>query len=288
MSAFRYWLLGGNSYFPLLTAQRSIIQWLMIQGSVSKSWGLCMRRSTGAMLIAALAATLCWSGVEAVLAKESISPKARSRSFQAGRQRESAGRINSAAVRYQLKKTVDISSLTFHTPFSEAIEILSRSTKPPLNIVVLWRDLSENAFIGPTTPIMMEGVPQARLETGLKLVLRAVSSTGGQLGYAVRDGLIIVATNESLLTKMVTRIYYIRDLASAPANYRLGMPMGPYGPGGAIGGFWPAPGGFMGLGGAWRNYGMRPGAAYGFPGGNGRTQELSGVIRNTVRPGMWR
>jgi len=285
MDAFRH---GGNSYFPLLTIKRSIVQWQPVQGSVSKSWGLRMRRNAGAMLIVVLACVLCWSGVEAVLAKQSISSKAGSGSSQPGRKRESAGRINSAAVRYQLKKTVDLSSLTFHTPFSEAIEILSRSTKPPVNIVVLWRDLSENAFIEPTTPIMMEGVPQARLETGLKLVLRAVSSTGGQLGYAVQDGLIIVATKESLPTKMVTRIYYIRDLASAPANYRLGMPMGPYGPGGAIGGLWPAPGGFMGLGGAWSNYGMRPGAAYGLRGSNGRTQELSGVIRNTVRPGTWR
>lgn len=240
------------------------------------------------MPIAILAAALYWSVAETVLAEESISPKARSSSSQAGRQRGSTRRISSAAVYHQLKKTVDLSSLTFHTPFSEAIEILSRSTTPPLNIVVLWRDVSENAFIERATPIMMEGVPKARLETGLKLVLRAVSSTGERLGYTVQDGLIIVATRESLPTKMVTRIYHIRDLTGAPANYRFGMPMGPYRPGGAMGGLRPAPGGFMGLGGGWGNYGMRPGAAYGFPGGRGRTRELSGVIRNTVRPGTWR
>jgi hypothetical protein len=240
------------------------------------------------MLIAALAAALCLSAVEVVLAKESVQQETRTSSSKAGTKRVSAGRVSSAAVYHQLKKMVDLSSLTFHTPFGEAIEILSRSTTPPLNIVVLWRDLSENAFIERGTPIMMEGVPQARLETGLKLVLRAVSSSPGQLGYAVQDGLIIVATKESLPTKMVTRIYYIRDLASAPANYRFGMPMGPYRPVGAIGGLWPAPGGFMGLGGGWGNYGMRPGGAYGLPDGRGRTQELSGVIRNTVRPGTWR
>jgi len=131
----------------------------------------------------------------------------------------------------QLAKTVDLSALSLYTPFNQAIEILRNSTEPPLNIMVLWRDLRENALIEQDTPISMQGVSGIRLQTGLKLLLRAVSSSPGELGYVVDGGVIIIATKDSLPVKMVTRIYDIRDLTVPPANYRFAPPVGPFGAG---------------------------------------------------------
>lgn len=116
-------------------------------------------------------------------------------------------------------------------PFNEAIDILRNSTFPPLNIVVLWKDLEENADIYRETPIGMDGLSGVPLRTHLKILLMSISAGGvGKLGYVVDDGVITIATRGSLPKKVVTRIYDITDLVSAPANYRLmpgfGMPLG--------------------------------------------------------------
>lgn len=128
-------------------------------------------------------------------------------------------RLNDAIVYRQLAKTVDLSALKFHTPFSQAIDILRNSTVPALNIIVLWRDLSENATVERDTPIYMEGLSEIPLRTGLELLLRAVSSDPEELGYVVDGGVIIIATRNSLPVKMVTRVYDITDIVSQPANY---------------------------------------------------------------------
>jgi len=179
---------------------------------------------------ASAGATPAFAGVTSFLRKQELFPQKRA---------------SDASVYKQLAKIVDLSALKQHTTISSAIEVLRNSTKPALNIVVLWRDLSENAFLQQDTPISMDGVSGIRLRTGLELLLRAVSSSPGDLGYVVQDGVIIVATNQSLPRKMVTRIYDIRDLAAPPANYRFGLPVGPFGP--------AAPG----FGGGFGNYGRR-------------------------------
>jgi len=154
-------------------------------------------------------------------------------------------------------------------PFSEAIDILRNSTKPPLNIVVLWKDLEENADIYRETPIGMDGLSGVPLRTHLKILLMSVSGGGVEkLGYVVDKGVIIIATQGSLPKKLVTRIYDISDLVSAPANYRImpgfGMPFGfggmPNGGGMPFGGTGLAGQGF---------YGSPNGGAYG---GSNRTR----------------
>ena len=119
----------------------------------------------------------------------------------------------------QPKQTVDLSALTFDMPFSEAIDILRNSTDPPLKIVVLWRDLRENAFVERDTPIYIEGVSGISLRTGLKILLRSVSSGLAELDYVVDKGIIIVGTKDSLPAKKVVRIYDISYLAARPAAY---------------------------------------------------------------------
>jgi hypothetical protein len=117
------------------------------------------------------------------------------------------------------KQTVDLTALTLDTTFSDAIDILRNSIDPPLKIVVLWRDLSENADVERDTLIYIEGVPRIPLRTGLKILLRSVSSGLAELDYVVEGGVIIIGTKDSLPAKNVVRIYDISYLAARPAAY---------------------------------------------------------------------
>jgi len=148
-------------------------------------------------------------------------------------------------------------------PFGEAIDILRYSTNPPLNIVVLWRDLAEKADIDKTTPIGMDGVSGIPLGKHLELLLMSVSAgSTAKLGYVVEKGVIIIATTESLPRKVQTRVYDITDLVAEPANYSWRNMMGPMGPMGSYGGSY----GNMGYGG----YGAgMPGYGYGGTGSYG-------------------
>lgn len=122
-----------------------------------------------------------------------------------------------AAVYRQLSQTVDLSALTPDTPLNEAVDILRNSTTPALKIIVLWRDLSENAYIDPTTPINMEGVPAITVSKGLDLILNSVSAGIAQLRYGVEDGIITVATAGQVKIKMTTEVYDITELLQQPS-----------------------------------------------------------------------
>ena len=197
--------------------------------------------------------------------------------------------LKNGAVYKQLQQTVDLSALTVQTTLSEAIELLRNSTEPPLKIVVMWRDLSDNANIDQDTTIQMDGVSGITLHTGLEILLRAVSSDYAKLGYIVKDGIIIVATTDSLPVKMSTRVYDISYLLAAPARYRFG-----FGPGfqrGFPGTFYPGQSGqFAPTAGSGRStYSQRRSRrGRGQEQGGRRADRISGIIRNTVRPNRWR
>lgn len=127
--------------------------------------------------------------------------------------------LGNVSVYNQLEQIVDLSALTVDTTFSEAIEILRDLSEPPLRILVLWRNLSENSDVDKNTPIYIQGVSGIPLHYGLELLLMGVSGSPGELGYAVKKGIIIIATKDSLSAKMVPRIYDISDLTARPANY---------------------------------------------------------------------
>ncbi|MEJ2701427.1 MAG: hypothetical protein P8Z79_03190 [Sedimentisphaerales bacterium] len=160
-------------------------------------------------------------------------------------------------------------------PFAEAIDILRHSTKPPLNIAVLWKDLEENADIYRDTTIGIDGLSGISLRMHLKLLLMGVSAgSPAELGYTVDGGVIVIATKESLPIKMKTRIYYVADLTAPPANYFFfpapGMPIGL--PMGGLGGL--GLGGGYGMGYPGGASGMYPGGSYGYGGG------LTGLLQN--------
>ena len=160
------------------------------------------------------------------------------------------------------------SNFTPDMPFNDAINILRNTTIPPLNIVVLWKNL-EAVDIYRDTPIGIDGSSGVPLRTHLKLLLMSLSAGSTEkLGYVVNDGVIIISTEGSLPNRFRTRIYDITDLVGTPAGGGLmpglGMPIGlggmPFGFGGMpFGGMMPF--GFGGISG-----GMTPFGGTGYSG----------------------
>jgi len=119
----------------------------------------------------------------------------------------------------QLDETVDLSVLTPSMPFSDAIEQIMNSVDPPLKVVVLWRNLLDEADIEPTTEINMNGVTAVPVGKALELLLKAVSAGApDELDYAVDRGIITIAAAESLPQRLETRVYNIPALAHAAAG----------------------------------------------------------------------
>ncbi|OHB58533.1 MAG: hypothetical protein A2Y07_05005 [Planctomycetes bacterium GWF2_50_10] len=124
-----------------------------------------------------------------------------------------------AEVYKQLVKVVDLSRFSPDMTFGDAIEVLRTSVEPALRIVVLWKDLSENADITRNTQINMEPVSQVPVGKALDLLLRSVSGGLVELGYLVEDGVITIATKTSLPEKLVQDSYDITDLLDPAANF---------------------------------------------------------------------
>jgi hypothetical protein len=170
-------------------------------------------------------------------------------------QKARARRINPAAV--------SPSSFTPETTLNDAINILRNTTIPPLNIVVLWRNL-ETVNIDRETPIGYKGITGVPLRTHLKLLLMSLSGGSTEkLGYVVKDGVIIISTESTLPNRFRTQIYDVTDLVGTPAGAgmmpMMGMPFGlgamPFGGmmslglGGMLGGMMPFGGmGYTGQG----------------------------------------
>ncbi len=136
------------------------------------------------------------------------------------------------------KPKVSPSSLRPEIPLREALDILSRSTNPPLNIVVKWKELDESADITPDTPIGMNGLTKVSLKTHLNVLLMTLSTETAQLGFVVEGNVIIIGIKETLPKKLVTRTYDIADIVAPPSvggmmgmgiGMGAGMGMTPYG-----------------------------------------------------------
>jgi hypothetical protein len=206
--------------------------------------------------IAVLAALLiCWPQPEGLYAAKTANSQKSSTTSPRPYRSARSHRARDAQVFNQLEQTVDLSALTLTTPFGEAIEYLRSSTQPALKIVVLWKDISENTAIERDTPINIQGVAGIPASTGLEILLLAVSTGATKLGYVVDNGVIIVATKDSLPRKMVTRVYDITDLAMAPSGRLF--------PGGFGAPFGGGYGGYGGYGQQYGGYGGRYGGGYG-------------------------
>jgi len=168
-------------------------------------------------------------------------------------------------------------SFTPEMPFGEAIQILRHSTRPPLNIIVLWREIADNAGIYRDTPIGIDGVPGLRVGHYLDLLLLSLSAgASARLGYTVEKGVVVIGTTDRRPVKRVTRVYDVSDLVAEPARYFLPMMgMGAMGMGGMFGGM-PMMGSYGG------GFGAGYGAGGGFMSGGsyGTGRGLSGLVNN--------
>ncbi|MBL7152573.1 MAG: hypothetical protein ISS79_02560 [Phycisphaerae bacterium] len=121
--------------------------------------------------------------------------------------------IVNVVVKKQLDETVDLSALTPEMAFSEAIDEIRNSVDPPLTIVVLWRDIYDNAEIEPTTETNLEGIRKIRVRNALDLLLKSVAgSFSDGLGYSIDDGVITIATEYSIPRDMITVVYEVPGL----------------------------------------------------------------------------
>ena len=133
-----------------------------------------------------------------------------------------------ASVYERLEQIVDLSTLTSSTSFSEVIMQLESSVDPPLQIQPNWKDLLENGEVEQTTPAGMDPLTGIKLRKALEVLLAGVSSEFAEIEYVVDEGIILIATVDTLPQNMVTRVYDITDLVGEPANYggMQGMMMG--------------------------------------------------------------
>jgi hypothetical protein len=107
----------------------------------------------------------------------------------------------------QFEQIIDLSGFNPEMSFADALEILKTSVKPPLNIVVLWRDLIENAEVDQTTPINMDPVSSVPLGTALHLLLKSLYAGIAELGYVVEGGVITITTVDSLPSNLQTWVF---------------------------------------------------------------------------------
>jgi hypothetical protein len=101
-------------------------------------------------------------------------------------------------IRKQLDMQVDLSQLSPQAPLATAIEILRKSVDPPLNIVVLWKDVQTNLSVGPASPSDYEGSPRIRLGTALDLLVKGLYDGHTTAMWRIKDDTIVIGTAATL------------------------------------------------------------------------------------------
>ncbi|MHC4205442.1 MAG: type II secretion system protein GspD [Planctomycetota bacterium] len=205
-----------------------------------------------------------------------------------------------AAVYEQLEQIIDLPNLTSTTSFADVIDQLKTVVDPPLKIQPNWKDLLENAEVEQTTPAGMDPLVGVKLRKALELLLAGVSSEFAIIDYVVDEGVIQIATVDTLPQKLVPRVYDVTDLVGDPAQYggMQGMMMGRMmgmmsGGGGMMGGMGGGMGGMGGMGGGMMGGmggmggGMMGGGMMGGQGGIFQAQSLVQLIQESIDPESW-
>ena len=113
----------------------------------------------------------------------------------------------------QLEEIVTLPNLEPQTAFADVIEMLENSVSPPLQIQPNWKNLLEMAEIEPPTPAGMGSLHSVKVRKALEILLASVSSEFAELNYVVDEGVILIATKDTLPDMMETRVYEIPALA---------------------------------------------------------------------------
>jgi hypothetical protein len=125
-----------------------------------------------------------------------------------------------AAVHEQLEQIVDLSALTQSMTFEDVIMEVKNSVDPPLQIQPNWKDLLDMAELEPTTPAGMDPLSGVKLRKALELLLAGVSSDFAEVAHVVDEGVIVIATKDTLPKKMVSRVYEIPAIVHSAGNAR--------------------------------------------------------------------
>ena len=121
--------------------------------------------------------------------------------------------------RQLLETKIDFSPLTTDTTIEEAINLIRNNSTPPLQIVVLWGDLAENAFIEKESPVNVDGLGIMKLETGLRIITKSLSVSGmAPINFVVDENVITIATESSLPTLFRNEVYDVTELIIPPHN----------------------------------------------------------------------
>ncbi|HSW01117.1 MAG TPA: hypothetical protein VLI39_13155 [Sedimentisphaerales bacterium] len=118
----------------------------------------------------------------------------------------------------RLRQDIDFSRVTKQTPVAEAFDILRHAVDPPLNLVVLWRDLLDNANVEPSSPAQIDGPASVQLAAALRSLLDAITdllAAGDEyrVDYVIDGGAITIATRAGLpRPKLETRVYNLPPL----------------------------------------------------------------------------
>jgi len=123
-----------------------------------------------------------------------------------------------AAVYEQLEQIIDLSILEPSMLFVEVITELKNSVDPPLQIQPNWKDLLENAEVEQTTPAGMDPLTGVKVRKALEILLSSVSNDFAELDYVVDEGVILIATPDSLPSNMIPGVYEIPALAYSPGS----------------------------------------------------------------------
>jgi len=106
--------------------------------------------------------------------------------------------VATTRIRKQLEMEVDLSALSGQPPLATAFEILRKSVEPPLNIVVLWKDVQTNLSVDPASPISIEGSPKIRLGTALDLLVKGLYNGSAKPMWRIQDDAIVIGTTATL------------------------------------------------------------------------------------------
>lgn len=113
----------------------------------------------------------------------------------------------------RLRQDIDFSRVTQQTPVAEAFEILRHAVDPPLDLVVNWRDLLDNANVEPSSPAQIDGTVSIQLAAALRSLLDAITdplAAGDEyrVDYVIDGGVITIATPAGLpRPELETRVY---------------------------------------------------------------------------------
>jgi len=119
----------------------------------------------------------------------------------------------------QLEEKVDLSEIHPEMPLSQVLNIMANSVQPALQIQPNWRDLYDMADIDRETVCEMDPLTGVKLGKALDVLLEGLSVADiTELGYIVDDGVITIATKDTLPNNMVTFLYDISGIANTSGD----------------------------------------------------------------------